>query len=243
MNANRKAAIIAGVLFIAATAASLLGTSFTQSILDAPDYLVKISANQSQVTLGVLFQFIAAVTSAGIAISLYPTLRRHNEGLALGSVGFRIMEGVFYIVAALGLLSLLSLSQEYVKAGAPAASDFQILGTLILAGRNWANFVFGVISFCLGALMYYYVFFQSKLIPRWLSGWGLIAIALLLAMALFVMFGAQPSGTTLLLAVPIAVQEMVLAVWLIVKGFNPSPIALESAKNGYKPEKMSRSEA
>lgn len=230
MNTNRKTAIIAGVLFIAATAASLLGTSFTQSILNAPDYLVKISANQSQVTLGVLFQFIAAVTSAGIAISLYPTLRRHNEGLALGSVGFRIMEGVFYIVAALGLLSLLSLSQEYVKAGAPAASDFQILGTLILAGRNWANFVFGVISFCLGALMYYYVFYQSKLIPRWLSGWGLIAIALLLAMALFVMFGAQSSGTTLLLAVPIGLQEMVLAVWLIVKGFNPSAIAPEPAK-------------
>ena len=230
MNANRKAATIAGVLFIAATAAGLLGNSFTQSILDAPDYLVKISANQSQVTLGALFQFIAAAASAGIAISLYPTLRRHNEGLALGSVGFRIMEGVFYIVAALGLLSLLSLSQEYVKAGAPAASDFQILGTLILAGRNWAGFGFAVISFCLGALMYYYVFFQSKLIPRWLSGWGLIAIALLLAMALFVMFGAQPSGTTLLLAVPIAVQEMVLAVWLIVKGFNPSAIASEPAK-------------
>lgn len=225
MNANRKAAIIAGVLFIGATAASLLGSSFTQSILDAPDYLVKISANQSQVTLGVLFQFIAAVTSAGIAISLYPTLRRHNEGLALGSVGFRIVEGVFYIVGALGLLSLLSLSQEYVKAGAPATSDYQILGTLILAGRNWAGFGFAVISFCLGALMYYYVFFQSKLIPRWLSGWGLIAIALLLAMALFVMFGVRPSGTTLLLAVPIAVQEMVLAVWLIVKGFNPSALA------------------
>jgi hypothetical protein len=225
MNANRKAAIIAGVLFIAATAASLVGSSFTQSILDAPDYLVKISANQSQVTLGVLFQFIAAVTSAGIAISLYPTLRRHNEGLALGSVSFRIIEGVFYIVGALGLLSLVSLSQEYVKAGAPAASDFQILGTLIQAGSHWASFGFAVISFCLGALMYYYVFFQSKLIPQWLSGWGLIAIALLLAMALFVMFGAQPSGTTLLLAIPIAVQEMVLAVWLIVKGFNPSALA------------------
>jgi hypothetical protein len=229
MNRSRKTAIVAGVLFIAATAASLLGTSFTQSTLDAPDYLVKISANQSQITLGVLFQFIAAVTSAGIAISLYPTLRRHNEGLALGSVGFRIMEGVFYIVAALGQLSLLSLSQEYVKAGAPAASDFQILGTLILAGRNWANFVFGVISFCLGALMYYYVFFQSKLIPRWLSGWGLIAIAMLLAMSLSIMFGAQPSGTTLLLAAPIALQEMVLAVWLIAKGFNPSAIASGAA--------------
>jgi hypothetical protein len=217
MNTNRKTAIIVGVLFIIATVASLLSTSFTQSILDAPDYLIKISANQNQVIVGVLFQFIAAATSAGIAISLYPILRRHNEGLALGSVGFRLIEGVFYIVAALGLLSLLSLSQEYVKAGAPAGSNFQILGTLMLAARNWANFVFGVLSFCLGALMYYYVFFQSRLIPRWLSGWGLVGAALLLSMALLILFGETPSGTTLLLALPIALQEMVLAVWLIVK--------------------------
>ncbi len=230
MNRNRKTAIIPGVLFIIATVASLLGTGFTQSILDAPDYLIKISADQNQVIVGVLFQFIAAATSAGIAISLYPILRRYSEGLALGSVGFRLIEGVFYIVAALCLLSLLSLSQEYVKAGAPAASYFQILGTLMLAARNWADFVFGVISFCLGALMYYYVFFQSRLVPRWISGWGLIGAALLLSMALLILFGEKPTGITLLLALPIALQEMVLAVWLIVKGFNSSAIASEPAK-------------
>jgi hypothetical protein len=230
MNADRKTAIIVGALFIIATVASLLSTSFTDSILGASDYLIKISAYQNRVIVGVLFQFISAVTSAGIAISLYPVLRKSNEGLALGSVGFRLIEGVFYIVAALGLLSLLSLSQGYVKAGTPAASYFQILGTLMIAVRNWANFVFGVISFCLGALMYYYVFYQSKLIPRWLSGWGVIGIAMLLSMALLIMFGKEPSGTTLLLALPIALQEMVLAVWLIVKGFDPSAIAFESAK-------------
>ena len=225
MNSDRKTAIIAGILFIIATVASLLSTGFIQSILDAPDYLSKLSADQNRIIIGALFQFIAAVASAGIAISLYPILRKHNEGLALGSVGFRLIEGVFYIVAALCLLSLLSLSREYVKAGTPTASYFQISGTLILSGYNWANFVFGVISFCLGALMYYYIFYQSKLIPRWLSGWGIIGIALLLLMALLIMFGAEPSGITLLLALPIALQEMVLAVWLIVKGFNSTVIA------------------
>ena len=229
MNTNRKTAIAAGVLFIIATAASLLSTSFTQSFLDAPDYLIKISANHNQIIIGVLFQFISGVTSAGIAISLYPILKKYNEGLALGSVGFRLIEGVFYIVAALGLLSLLSLSQDYVKAGTPAASDFQILGTLILAVRNWAGFAFGVFSFCLGAMMYYCVFYQSQLIPRWLSGWGIIGIALLLSMALWIMFGAKPAGVTLVLALPIALQEMVLAVWLIAKGFNPSAIGSGSA--------------
>jgi hypothetical protein len=117
MNANRKTAISVGILFIIATAASLVGTSFTQSILDAPDYLIKISANENQVILGALFQFIAAATSAGIAIGLYPILRKYNEGLSLGSVGFRLIEGVFHIAAALGLLSLLSLSREYASTG------------------------------------------------------------------------------------------------------------------------------
>ena len=225
MNPNRKTAIIVGVLFITATVASLLSTGFTGSILDTPDYLSKISANENKIIIGALLQFIAAATSAGIAISLYPILRKYNEGLALGSVGFRLIEGVFYIVSALGLLSLLTLSQEYVKAGSPAASYFQILGALMLAVRNWAGFVFGATAFSLGALMYYYVFYQSKLIPRWLSGWGLIGIVLLLSMALLVTFGEEPSGMTLLLAFPIFLQEMVFAVWLIVKGFNPSAVA------------------
>ena len=230
MNSDRKTAIFAGVLFIIATVAILLSTGFTGSILGAPDYLSKISANENKIITGALFQFIAAATSAGIAISLYPILRKYNEGLALGSVGFRLIEGVFYIVSALGLLSLLTLSQEYVKAGSPAASYFQILGALMLAVRNWAGFVFGVIAFCLGALMYYYIFYQSKLIPRWLSGWGLIGIVLLLSMTLLIMFGEEPSGMTLLLAFPIFLQEMVMAIWLIVKGFNPSVIASASAK-------------
>lgn len=230
MNTNRKTAIIAGILFITATAASLLGTGFTGSILDAPDYLIKIFANQNQIIIGVLLKFIAAGTSAGIAISLYPILRKYNEGLALGSVGFRLVEGVFYIVAALGLLSLLSLSQEYASAGSPAASTFQILGTLMLAVRNWASQL-GVIAFTVGALMYYYVFYQSKLIPRFISGWGFIGAALSLAAVLLTFFDQLVPFSTvfILFNFPIFLQEMVLAVWLIAKGFNPSATASGAA--------------
>ncbi len=230
MNSDRKTAIFAGVLFIIATVASLLSTGFTGYILNAPDYLIKSSANEKQIIIGAFLQFIAAATSAGIAISLYPILRKYNEGLALGSVGFRLIEGVFYIVSALGKLSLLTLSLEFVKAGTSDASYFQTLGTLIHAISNWAGFVFGVIAFCLGALMYYYIFYHSKLIPRWLSGWGLIGIVLVLSLALLIMFGEEPSGMTLLLAFPIFLQEMVMAIWLIVKGFDPSAIASASAK-------------
>ncbi len=233
MNSDRKAAIIVGALFITATVASLLSTGFTGSILDVPDYLIKISANGNQVIMGALFQFIAAIASASIAIWLYPILKKYDEGLALGAVGFRLIEGVFYIVAAIGLLSLFTLSQEFVKAGTPDAFYFQTLGTLILAVRNWSGFVFSVTAFNLGALAYYYIFYRSKLIPRWLSGWGLLGAVLLLSVALLALFSGEPfsiSGVTILLVLPIAVQEMVLAVWLIVKGFNPSAIASGSDK-------------
>ena len=225
MNSNRKAARITGILFIVATVASLLGSALTGSIVGAPDYFVQIAANKNLIVLGAILTFIAAAGSAGIAISLYPVLRKHNEGLALGSVGFRLVEGVFYIVGALGLLSLLSLSQEYTSVGPQAVPTFQVLGTLITAIRVWAGFVLGVIAFCLGAAMYYYVMYRSKLVPRWLSAWGLVGLASVFSMTLMIAFGervSEPSGMLVLLAIPIALQEMVLAVWLIVKGFNPT---------------------
>ena len=222
MNSERKSAIITGVLFVIATASALVGTSITGSSLNATDYLAAISADRSRVILSVILQFVAATTSAGIAMSLYPVLRKHSEGLALGAVGFRIIEGVFYLVAALGLLSLVSLSGEYVKEGAALASQFQSVGIMIMAARKWAGFVLAVVAFCIGAAMYYSVFFRTRLVPRWLSGWGLLGVATLFTMVILVMFGREPSGVVLVLAVPIAVQEMVLAVWLIAKGFAPT---------------------
>jgi hypothetical protein len=231
VNSYRKNAIIAGVLFIIATVLGVLGRSFSQPILDAADYLISISANENQVIIGGLLALLAAFACAGIAICLYPILRKYNEGLALGAVGLRLMEGMLYIVGVVCTLSLLTFSQEYVKAGAPDASLFQASGTSLLAVRDWAGKL-SIIAFTLGALMYYYVFCQSKLIPRWLSGWGLLGAALSLAAALLAISGQIIYFSTvfILLQLPIGVQEMVLAVWLIVKGFNPSAIASLSAK-------------
>ena len=230
MNTYRKAAIIAGVLFIIGTVAGLLMV-FTGPVLDASNILISVSANENQVRIGALLALIMAFACAGIAIWLYPVLKKHNEALALGAVGFRIIENVLGIVSAICLLSLVPLSQEYVKAGAPDASYFQTLGTLLLGARDSISNIH-LIPFCIGALMYYYVFYQSKLIPRWLSGWGLIAIIMNLASALLVLFDliGHFSTVQVVLSVPIGVQEMVLAVWLIVKGFNPSAIASLSAK-------------
>jgi hypothetical protein len=229
MYTDRKIAIIAGVLFITATVAGILSSVFTGPILGTPDYLIKISANENQVIIGALFTLVMGFAGAGIAISLYPVLRKYNEGLALGSVGFRIIEGMLWIINAIGLLLLLTLSKEFVKAGAPGLSSFQTSGVLLRAAGDWVSNVVALLAWCIGALMYYYVFYQTKLIPRWLAAWGLIGITLTLIACVLVLFHLINSWSTIqiVLFLPIALQEMVLAVWLIVKGFNSSALLPE----------------
>ncbi|MEZ4657006.1 MAG: DUF4386 domain-containing protein [Caldilineaceae bacterium] len=231
MKTERKTAVIVGVLFIAATTASLSGNALTGSILDAPDYLAGVAASGNRVMIGALLTFLAAAGSAGIAIALYPVLKKQNEGLALGSVGFRLIEGVFYIVDALCLAAVVVVSQHAVNAGGQSATMFQTFSDLLLAIGDLAGFVFAVLAFCLGGMMYYLIFYQAKLVPRWLSAWGIIALVLLAAAVLFTLFDGEPysvSGNLIYLALPIALQELVLAVWLIVKGFNPAPSLLAS---------------
>ncbi|MGZ5491845.1 MAG: DUF4386 domain-containing protein [Nitrososphaeraceae archaeon] len=232
MNSNRKTAIVAGILFIFATVVNLLSNvAFLKPILDAPDYLSRIFASENQILIGSLLHIIASFACAGIAIALYPVLRKYNEGLALGSVGFRIAEGMLYVFGSIGVLMLLPLSQEFIKAGMPGASYFQTLANSLLSMRDWTG-ILVVITFGAGALMYYAIFYKSKLIPRWLSGWGFIAAALCLISGILVMFNIIEFFTPVQIAIniPIALQEIVLAIWLIVKGFNLPAASTGSAK-------------
>ena len=230
MNTNRRIAVVAGVAFLIATLAQVAGVALVSPILSAPDYLVSISANESQVVLGALLLFIGALACTGIALALYPVLREHNHGLAIGSVGFRTIEGVLHSLIAICWLLLVTVSQEAVSAGAPASSAYRVPGAVLTAAPDWLA-PLALLAFGLGALCYYWVFYQSRLIPRWLSGWGLVAIAMVMVSAVLVMLGVIENFSTpqLVLAAPIGLQEMVLAVWLIAKGFNPRAIAAESA--------------
>jgi hypothetical protein len=227
MNSNRRFAVVAGVLFIIATVADVISrVVLVQPILGAPDYLTRISTNEGQVLLGALFLLIGAVAAAGIAIALYPVLRTQNEPLALGSVGFRLIEGALYLGIVVCLLVLVTVSRESANAGAPASSAYVAPAALVMAARDSLGEV-AVLAFGLGGLMYYWVFYRSRLVPRWLSAWGLVAITSVMASGLLVMLGlaAPMSVTQLVLALPIAVQEMVLAVWLITRGFNPRAVS------------------
>ena len=232
MNTYRKTAIIVGILFIIATAIGMLGKiAFLDPILKAPDYLGKLFAHENQVILGGLLIFFSAIACASIAIWLYPVLKKQHEALALGSVVFRIMESMLYVIGVVGLLALLTLSREYATAGASNASLFQVPGSALLAIKDWAGEL-SVVAFTVGAMMYYAVFYRSKLVPRWLSGWGFLAAVSSLAAVLLSISGqiAPFSTVFIVLQLPIGLQEITLAVWLIVKGFNPSAVASLSAK-------------
>ncbi len=229
---DRKTAAIVGVLFIIGTVSGVLMLPVVGPILNAPDHLFRIATHEGQMILATLLKFIMGVACAGIGLALYPILRKYNEGLAIGAAGFRIIEGAIGIVGALGYVALLALSQEFVKAGAPGSSFFQTADVLINVSAVWLRDVALLLTWCIGALMYYSVFYQHRLVPGWLSVWGLVGITLTIISCLLVMFHLIPPAGTIqvILSLPIMVQEMVLAVWLIVKGFNPSAAGSLSAK-------------
>jgi hypothetical protein len=222
LDSNRKTAIVVGVLFIIATAAPITSAFFTGSIYDA-NYLTAVSANETQVLTGVLLLLTMTVAIVLIPIMMFPILKKYNEGLALGYVGARIFEGFFSAVNVLSILSILSLSREFVNAASPVTSYFQTSGALLLAGFDWGSVLLDF-PFTIGALVFNYLLYKSKLIPRWLSVIGLIGAALWLSTVPLRMFSLFPSSLEIL-ALPIAAQEMIFAAWLIAKGFNSSAIA------------------
>jgi hypothetical protein len=231
MNSINKTSGIVGILYIIGTIAGMLSVFLTGPVLGGSDFLVNVSAHEIQIIAGALCVLIMGLALALVPVMMFPILKKYNEALALGYVVFRgALETVMYIILAITLLFLLPLSQEYVKTGTPYASYFQTLGAVLLKGHDLIGPV-QTIVFCLGALIFYYVLYQTNLIPRGLSGWGLIAIIPYLAAGLLVLFGffGPLSTSEIVLEFPLALQEMVMAVWLIVKGFNPSALASGSA--------------
>ena len=235
MNSNRKAAIIVGVLYIVATVSGVLSLAPLASLLDGPDILTNIAENENKLIMVAFLYLIMAVAVAGVAFMIYPVLKQNTdteikEGLALWYVGTRITESATFVVGVLVTLSLLTLSQEFIKAGSPDASYFQTGGTVLIAASNYA-WMLGQSVFCIGVLMLNYLLYLSRRVPRWLSGWGFIGAPLMLVAGFLLLVDGDPNSllSTVLYA-PLALQEIVFAVWLIVKGLNPSAIDSGSAK-------------
>jgi hypothetical protein len=233
MNTHKRAAIIVGVLFISAIVLLFIGQAFYEPILGAPDYLDRAYPNKSTVIVGILIEFTGTVLAVAlIPAFLFPILRRHNEALAVGYLGFRLLEVVLHALDKLKKLSLVSLSQAYLDGGGMDASTVQAIGRSIQSDSYWA-FWLSIVVFAVGALVFYPVLYKSRLVPRWISIWGFGAAVILLTGVVLPELGllAAFSGVALELVfvLPIPLNEITLAIWLIAKGFNRSVLDPQAA--------------
>jgi len=211
-------------LFLIATATYIFGSGLLDSILNAPDYLSHVSPKRAQVVLGVLLQYGDAAAVAAIGIVLFPILRKHNEVIALGYAGTRIIECLLLIGAGIGSLSLIKLSQGFIQAGSPESSSFQELGNLVVAQSGLA-FQVAMIALGLGSMPFCYLLYRSRLIPRAMAVLGFVGYAALFIGGVFELFGLNLSMVHYL---PGGLFELVLPIWLIVKGFTSPAIASDA---------------
>lgn len=224
MNTYRKTAIIVGASFLIAMVTYLVGASMIDAFISSPDYLHQVSANESTVIIGVLLELVNVVAVISIAAGMFPVLKNQNEALALGYAAFRIIEAAILVVAVVSPLLLIGLSQAYISGGAVETSNFQTIGALLFSARTHLSGLLLTIFFSLGALILYYLLFQTKLVPRWLSAWGFIAAILVLIWNLLETFGIS-FNIGIIFGLPIILNEIVLGIWLIVKGFDSNSVA------------------
>jgi hypothetical protein len=230
MNTYRKNAVMAGVLYILGTVFGILGAVIGGEVfislmsskpLAGVDMLGLVAANSSQLAGGALFTLMMGISLAAMTVFLYPIIRKDSEELAMGIVLFRgALEGAWYFVTALGFFALVALGNEYIAIGADSAV-LQSIGNVLYQFQDRLATV-GPIFFHIGAACLYISFYRTRLIPRWLSVWGLIGVVTSCINI--------DTGYGFYLEMVLASQEMVMAVWLIVKGFNPSAVAALSAK-------------
>jgi hypothetical protein len=216
MNSSRHTSTTAGVLFVVATGSQLVAGALDPTGSGGP------IDHSSRLAIASVLYLVAAGTSAGIAVALYPVLSSSGQALALGSVVFRTMEAVCYTVGVVCLLSVVPAGAQTAAPVAPGRPSWQTVASTMVGLRDHAVLA-GVVFFSVGALAYYLVLYRSLLVPRWLSGWGVIGTLLMLTACLLALFADRPVTGYTALIVPIAIQELVLAGRLLVKGFDSRP--------------------
>ena len=219
----RKNAVIVGILFIIATAFLFIGESIYAPVLTTPNYLETAYPARITAIIGMLLEFACVLSIPLIPVFLFPVLKKHSETLALGYVVFRLFEAVLFVLGEINELLNINLSQQYLTNQGANAAYLQNTGSSIQAWNDW-TFSFYILIFSIGAMMLYTVLYRSKIIPRFISGWGLISAVLIFTGALLGMLELNLNfpgmSFELIFVIPIAIQEMVMALWFIFKGFN-----------------------
>jgi hypothetical protein len=217
MGSLRKTALVAGLLYLLTFVS--IPTLSLYAAVRGPNYVIGPGPD-NPVILGTMLEMIVALACIGTAVTLYPVLKRQNEGVALGFVGVRVLEAATIYSGITSLLSIVSLRQAGAGAG-------ELVTGQALAAQYYWTFLFGqgflpaMNALLLGSLLY-----QSRLVPRVLPLLGFIGAAMLITAWTATLFGLveQVSPATAIATIPIALWEFSLGIYLVAKGFKPSPI-------------------
>lgn len=219
---HRKNTTIIGVFFIIAAISAIVGLTLYSPILNETNYLTEGAKYSNQIILGAFLELILVSTAVGTGITLFPYLKIQSETIALGYFCFRMLETIFIVIGIISVLSLLTLSQNYSIVEQANTETYKAIGATLKAIHSWCfmlgpNFMLGI-----NTMLYSCALYQSNLIPKKIASLGMISSVLIFIAALLEIFGIilQISTMGILLALPIFVYEMTLAIWLIVKGFN-----------------------
>jgi hypothetical protein len=228
---QQQRARIFGVLFALTFVTSIAGLLLYDPVLNDADYILGNGAD-TRVQLGALCEIFLAITNIGTAVVLWPIVRRQSETLALSFVASRTVESIIIVVGLIGLLSVVTLREDFAGAGADAGS-LTVAGASLVAIHDW-TFLLGP-GFCVGmnGLLLGYLFYRSGLVPRWMAMFGLVGGPLIFASAIAVLLGAyEQDGAHFIFSVPEIVFELSITIYTIVKGFRPSPILDDTRYTG-----------
>ena len=222
MTSTRKTALVAGVCYLI-TFVSIPTLALYGPLENNRDWVLS-SGGHTGVLAGGFLEVIVALAGIGTAITLYPVVKRQNEGAALGFVAARVLEAVMIFTGVVSLLSLVTLRQDLGAAAGANAAALVTTGAAHVAIYKWTfllsqSLMPGINALLLGSLMY-----RSRLVPRIIPVVGLIGAPFLICTVIATLFGGMKLGSPELAAVPVGAWELSLGVWLVVKGFRPSPI-------------------
>lgn len=221
MTQDRMNGMIIGILYIVAAVTSVIAVVFYQPILSEQWYMSVANGSETKVLIGVLNDLFLIVAAVGTAVMLFPYLRRWNEHIALGYLCFRFMEAVFIAMGLVSILGLLQLS-IYFEVDRLTSGNLHAVGLMLQAFHRWTSMLGPNLMLGLNTIMYSYLLFRTGLVPRSLAIFGMVTAVMVFIAGLLDMFGiVEPISTAKgLIALPVGVYEMSLAVWLIVKGFH-----------------------
>lgn len=222
----RRRARIAGVWFVVTFVASIPAVLLYAPLLNDPNYVLGAGAD-TRMHLGAFLEVVLVIANVATAVVLFPVLKRQSEGIALGYVATRIVESTIIAVGIVSVLSVVTLQQDVGGAGAVDGASLTVIGRSLVAVHDW-TFLLGP-GLCAGfgnGLLLGYLMYRSRLVPPRIALIGLIGGPLAFAAAIGVLFGLYDDGSTVkfLLTVPEIVWEAALGIYLIVKGFRPSPV-------------------